>query len=245
MNRSIRRVQLTPGYLLHQRPYRDSSRIIEVFTREFGRLTLFARAVRGGKSALGSVLQPFQLLLFSFSGRGDAAQLTGAEVGRPCTAVLAQTSLMPAFYANELLLKLLTRDDPAPVLFDAYAELLDWLHGAKEVQAGLRIFEKRLLDAIGLGLDLVREASGGTIEPDTHYRYLSRQGIVAAGDAAGHSVRGDCLLALAREDVTRPGQLTGARAILRAAIDDALEGRPLATRQVARELHAIERTDGR
>ena len=82
MTRSTRRIHLTPGYLLHHRPWRDTSRILEVLTREHGRLTLFARGVRGPSAKLASVLQPFQLLLLSWSGRGEAPQLTAAERAR-------------------------------------------------------------------------------------------------------------------------------------------------------------------
>ena len=84
MSRSPHRVQLAPGYLLHHRPCRDTSRILEVFAREHGRLTLFARAVRGPHARLAPVLQPFQPLLLSWSGRGEAPQLTGAERAEAC-----------------------------------------------------------------------------------------------------------------------------------------------------------------
>src|SRR5579884_4247378 len=103
MTRSARRIQLTPGYILHHRPYRDTSRILEVLTREHGRLSLFARGVRGPKAKLASVLQPFQLLLLSWNGRGDAAQLTGAESAR-AGPTLPPSCLMAAFYLNELLM---------------------------------------------------------------------------------------------------------------------------------------------
>jgi DNA repair protein RecO (recombination protein O) len=79
MNRSSHRVQLTRAYVLHQRPFRDSSLIVEVFAREFGRMTLFARAARGPRSRFVA-LQPFQALLLSWSGRGEAPQLTGTEL---------------------------------------------------------------------------------------------------------------------------------------------------------------------
>ena len=119
MSRSPRRIALTPGYLLHHYPWRDTSRILEVLTREHGRVTLFARGVRGPGAKLAPVLQPFQLLLLSFSGRGEAAQLTGAE--RAAAAVpLQQQCLLAGFYLNELLLKLTTRHDPLPELFDHY-----------------------------------------------------------------------------------------------------------------------------
>src|SRR5215472_16060438 len=119
MSREHRRVQLAPGYILHHRPYRDTSRILEVLTRDHGRITLFARGVRGPKAKLASVLQPFQLLLLSWSGRGEAAQLTGAESADHAPTMPAGL-LMASFYLNELLMKLTTRHDPLPALFDDY-----------------------------------------------------------------------------------------------------------------------------
>src|ERR1700746_1461079 len=105
MTRSTRRIALTPGYLLHHRPWRDSGRILELLTREHGRLTVFARGVRGPNAKLAAVLQPFQLLLLSWSGLGEAPQLTGAERAA-AAAALPQACLLAGFYLNELLLRL-------------------------------------------------------------------------------------------------------------------------------------------
>src|SRR6201992_3254603 len=153
MTRNVRRIQLAAAYMLHHRPYRDTSRMLEVITREHGRLTLFARGVRGPKAKLASVLQPFQLLLLSWSGRGEAAQLTGAEVGDSNPPVPA-AALMGSFYLNELLMKLTTRHDPQPSLFDDYHGTLEALRSGMRLEPALRIFEKRLLDTLGYGLDL-------------------------------------------------------------------------------------------
>ena len=101
MSPSERRVALTPGYVLHHRPWRDTSRILEVLTREHGRLTLFARGVRGAKAKLAAELQPFQLLLLSWSGRGEAPQLTGAERAA-AAAALPQACLLAAFYLKRV-----------------------------------------------------------------------------------------------------------------------------------------------
>src|ERR1700745_287697 len=105
MTRTARRITLAPAYILHHRPYRDTSRILEVVTRDHGRLSLFARGVRGPKAKLASILQPFQLLLFSWTGRGEPAQLTGAESAQASPPLPAHC-MMAAFYLNELLLKL-------------------------------------------------------------------------------------------------------------------------------------------
>src|SRR5215472_7839578 len=144
MSREHRRIQLAPGYILHHRPYRDTSRILEVLTRDHGRLTLFARGVRGPKAKLASVLQAFEPLLISWSGRGDAAQLTGAESANP-GAPLPPACLMSAFYLNELLLKLTTRHDPLAGLFENYHATLQALRLGEPLAPRLRIFEKRLL----------------------------------------------------------------------------------------------------
>ena len=137
MTRNLRRIQLAPAYILHHRPYRDTSRIFEVVSRDHGRLSLFARGVRGPKAKLASILQPFQMLLLSWTGRGEAAQLTGAESGQAAPAVPA-ASLMAAFYLNELLMKLTTRHDPLPVLFDTYHETLDSLRNGEIGRASCR-----------------------------------------------------------------------------------------------------------
>src|SRR5512140_356355 len=124
MTRNVRRITLAPAYILHHRPYRDTSRILDVISRDHGRLTLFARGVRGPKARLASVLQPFQLLLLSWSGRGEAAQLTGAE-SADGSAAMPAVALMASFYLNELLMKLTTRHDPLPAVFDDYHAALE------------------------------------------------------------------------------------------------------------------------
>ncbi|HVN42399.1 MAG TPA: recombination protein O N-terminal domain-containing protein, partial [Steroidobacteraceae bacterium] len=120
---SSRRVALEPAFLLHHYPWRDSSRLIEFFCRGHGRVALFARAARRGGSSLPATLQPFGELLVSWSGRGEAGQLTGAERAGAAPLALAGDRLMSGFYANELILKLLQRHDPHPGLYAAYGAL--------------------------------------------------------------------------------------------------------------------------
>jgi DNA repair protein RecO (recombination protein O) len=234
MSRNVRRITLTPAYILHHRPYRDTSRILEVITREHGRLSVFARGVRGPKAKLASVLQPFQLLLLSWSGRGEAAQLTGAETagggeGMPAVA------LMASFYLNELLMKLTTRHDPLPAVFDDYHAALEGLRHGPPLEPALRVFEKRLLETLGYGLDLAVEAqTGKPIEPDTYYHFRAAQGLFptvaeAAGAVSGHSV-----LLLAQERLEGERELEDSRRLLQAALAQCLEGRELTTRTVAR-----------
>jgi len=235
VNALTRRVQLEPAYLLHHYAWRDSSRILELMTRSHGRVSVFARAARRGGSTLPATLQPFGELLVSWTSRGDAGQLTGAERVR-APATLAGDRLMSAFYANELLIKLLPRHDPHPALFDAYATLLNRLHDGEGQQArALRLFEKRLLDELGWGLSLESDAgSGNPLEPLRSYRYRIDGGPeVIDGVAEGTLVfSGASLLSLAREELGDERSLADARRLLRAALDQCLDGRPLRTREV-------------
>jgi DNA repair protein RecO (recombination protein O) len=236
MSRSTRRVALTPGYLLHHRPWRDTSRILEVLTREHGRLTLFARGVRGAHARLAPVLQPFQLLLLSWSGRGEAAQLTAAERAAP-SAALPRDRLLAAFYLNELLLKLTTRHDALPELFDHYHGTLGELRNGAPLEPCLRVFEKRLLEMLGYGLDLATEArSGLPLEPNAYYDFQPGVGLLRASHGAAAALSGRSLLNLARESLRGERELEDARRVLMAALGACLEGRPLTTRLVARAM---------
>ena len=228
------RIDLASGYLLHHRPWRDTSRILEVLTREHGRFTLFARGVRGPGAKLAPVLQPFQPLLLSWSGRGEAPTLTGAERAEHC-APLPPACLLAAFYLNELLIRLTTRHDPHPELFDHYHEALARLRAGAPLEPVLRIFEKRLLQGLGYGLDLTTEArSGKRIEADEYYHFRAGKGLMPARAGAGSALAGRSLLDLAGESLTGARALDDARRVLQAALAACLEGRPLATRGVAR-----------
>jgi DNA repair protein RecO (recombination protein O) len=236
MSRSPRRIELTPGYLLHHRPWRDSSRILEVLTREHGRLTLFARGVRGPAARLAPVLQPFQLLLLSWNGRGEAPWLSAAECAQP-SSPLPPGYLLAAFYLNELLLRLTTHHDALPELFDHYHDTLGQLRSGAPLELTLRRFEKRLLSVLGYGLELATEArTGRRIEPDGYYDFRPGQGLVPARARSARSLAGRSLLALAADTLSDPRELEDARRLLQAALDACLEGRALSTRAVAKSM---------
>jgi DNA repair protein RecO (recombination protein O) len=150
----MQRVEHTPAFLLHQRPWGDSGRIFELFTRSHGRLSVFARGVRGANAKLAGVLQPFLPLLVSWAGRGEAPRLTGAELDASITgrAAMPHARLMSAWYMSELVLSLTVRHDPQPELYDHSREALDELRTAAGLERTLRLFEKRLLDVLGYGI---------------------------------------------------------------------------------------------
>lgn len=231
-----RRIQLQPAYVLHHRPYRDTSRILELFTRDHGRVSVFARGARSGTKAGASllpILQPFNRLLVSWSGRGEAGQLTGAEFDGVMTPLPADR-LVHGFYLNELLLKLFARHDSHPDVFALYSQTLDELKREDPIRP-LRLFEKRLLDAIGYGLALERDARDHEpIDPDASYHYRMEQGPVRVEGVAEGTVvySGATLLSLGREELSDAAVCTDARRLLRAALDRCLEGRELRTRQV-------------
>jgi DNA repair protein RecO (recombination protein O) len=220
------RQQLDPAFVLHHRPYRDTSRILDVFTASAGRLTLFARGARGPKSKTASVLMPFKPLLLAWSGRGDAAQLTAAEAAQDARDLPA-ACLLSGFYLNELLLKLTTRHDAQPQLFADYAHAIEALRAGESIERTLRVFEKRLLAALGYGLEF-------DVEPSEHYVFGRDGGILAATANTPAAVSGDSLRALAREALVTSVHLEDAKRVLRAALDRCLEGRDLTTRAVAR-----------
>jgi len=240
-----RRVQLQPAFLLHHRPYRDTSRILELFTRDYGRITVFARGARSGKKSAGSlvsVLQPFHRMLISWSGRGEAGQLTDAEFDGEYRA-LPSSRMLSGYYLNELLLRLFERHDAHAEVFELYDATLSQLRTPSRDEAGaLRIFEKRLLDSLGYGLSLQHDAEGGAIDPDRVYRYRIEQGATRIDGVADAplSFLGRSLLALAAEDLGDASVRSDARRLLRAALDRYLDGRELRSREVLGALRRLK-----
>jgi DNA repair protein RecO (recombination protein O) len=238
--RSTRRVWLSPAYVLHQYAYRDTSRIVEAFTAEHGRLSLFARGAAGPKSALRAVLRPFQRLLVSWSGKAEACQLVGAEIDGIATN-LPPERLMSGFYVNELLLKLTVRADPHPAIFAAYADLVDSLSAGGDEESHLRRFEKRLLDDLGYGLELAQTNEGEPIQADGYYRFKPQGGPQACVADAPGAVYGQSLADLEAEQFDDARSLRDAKRVLRSAIDACLEGRSLKSREVMLALRRRER----
>ena len=234
MSGPARRVQLEPAFLLHHYPFRDSTRLLELLTREHGRVAVFARTSRRGNGPSPATLQPFGELLASWTARGETGQLTGAE--RRSGGGLPAERLLAGFYVNELLVRLLPRNDPHPLLFDAYRRLLDSLARAEvETHRPLRLFEKRLLEELGYGLYLEADRGGAPLAAEACYRYRLEAGAERLdGVAEGTLIfSGASLRSLAQDELADARSLADARRLLRAALDVVLEGRELRTREVA------------
>jgi DNA repair protein RecO (recombination protein O) len=185
----MQRADHTPAFLLHQRPWGDSGRIFELFSRDHGRLSVFAHGVRGANAKLAGVLQPFLPLLVSWAGRGESPRLTGAELDVAATVhrSLPQERLMSGWYLSELVMSLTVRHDPQPELYDHYRDAIEDLRVAPGLARTLRLFEKRLLDVLGYGITGLGEGRFDDPEELERVRPQLRQALASCLD--GRSLR--------------------------------------------------------
>lgn len=234
------RAQTRQGFVLHAWPWRETSLLVDVLARGAGRVTLVARGARRPRSALRGVLRAFQPLLLVWSGRGEVRNLLRAEWagGQP---LLAGEALLCGFYANELLLRLLPREDPHDALYECYADALARLGRGEPSAPILRGFEKALLAELGYALSLERDAvTGRPIDPEGRYLYDPERGPLPANGAALHAgiavLSGRALLAIAHDEFGDPSTLAQAKSLMRTLINHRLEYRPLQSRRIFREL---------
>jgi DNA repair protein RecO (recombination protein O) len=241
MSGERRRVDGATGFVLQSHPYRETSSIVEVFSREHGRLSLVARGARRARSQLRGVLMEFQPLDLSWFGRGEMQTLAKAEWqgGQP---LLGGRALLFGYYMNELLLRLLAREDAHPALFDCYRTTVQDLAAAEAHPRLLRRFELRLLQEIGYGPTLEREAeTEAPLQPDRMYAYVLERGAVEAERVAGAALvmPGSALLAMARDDYAASETLQHSKALMRVLIDHYLGGRALNSRRIFMELREL------
>lgn len=248
------------AYVLHSYPYRETSLILQVWTEKHGRMGLVAKGARRPKSASRAVLVPFQPLSLDWFGRGELRTLKTAEPEAPATP-LAGEALMSAFYMNELLLKLTTRDDPHEGLFQAYDAAISGLRAvsrlkphASRLEPILRRFELRLLQELGYALEMTREASHGpAIAAEREYFYVVERGAVgvpglgtAGAGSEGNTppnavrVRGQTLIDLERGRFDDATTIAQAKQLMRLLINHSLNGQELATRAIVRDLQRLE-----
>lgn len=238
-----KRPQMQAGFVLHHRPYRDSSLTLDVFSQEQGRLALVARGARRPRSRQRALLQPFRPLLLSWKMGGAMGTLTEVEADDAALR-LSGDYLLAGFYVNELVLRTTGRHDPNPELFEVYQLALraleqGYLNDTTQGPApALRWFEKRLLECLGYALPVDEIClDGSAIQPEGRYRFDVEAGAYPLADSSGkQGVSGRVLLALAREDFDDPDLLSEARRLLAAAIEPHLGGRPLQTARVLRDL---------
>jgi DNA repair protein RecO (recombination protein O) len=242
MSASRGRESAEPAFILHSYPWRETSLVVEAFTRGHGRVGLVARGARRPASALRGVLLAFQPLLVSWTGRAELKNLIAAEWDGPY-APLKGEALICGFYLNELLLKLLPRDDAHESLYGAYREALGALAAGAEHAAVLRRFELGLLTELGYGVLLDRDAEqGAPIAAERSYVYVIERGPVpATGRTAemGVELTGRTLLDMRRGDFADAATQQQANILMRALINHCLGNQVLHTRQLLRDLHEL------
>ena len=236
------RVQHQQAYILHTRPYSESSWLIDAFSRNYGRVSLLAKGARRLKSKVRGLIRPFQPLLLSWSGKGELQTLTAAE----STNIVCQTnqqSWLCANYMNELLIKLLHRHDPHEQLFDHYEQALESLREGRRQQIILRIFEKRLLGEIGYGLQLEHDTNNQIIQADRFYDYYPDKGPVLANGHKSESVwriSGSTLIALANEEFENNNEVEQSKRLMRILLNQSLQGRNLKSRTVLKSINSVQ-----
>ncbi len=232
-----------PAFVLHTFAYRETSVIVEAITAEYGRVAMVARGARRPRSELRGLLQGFQPLLLSWSGQHELKTLLHAE-WRGGLPRVAGSALVCGFYLNELLLKLLPREDPHPRLFASYESALADLAAGGEQAPILRRFELLLLAELGYALPLVREAdTGDPIDPAARYHYAFDRGARRAPPgpmARLPIVRGATLLALADGRYADAETAAEAKRLMREVLDHYLEQRGVESRRVVQDLLALD-----
>ena len=233
-----------PGFVLHVYPYRETSLIVEAFTPAVGRVAMVARGAKRPRSELRGLLNAFQPLTLAWAGAGELKTLLKAE-WRGGLALPSGAALLCGFYLNELLLKLLPREDPHPVLWTHYEAALSALtqrEAPADQAAILRRLELRLLAELGYAMPLTETHGGAAVQSSERYHYAFGRGPLTAAEPGARYpiVRGETLLALAGERYADARVAAEARELMRSVLDHYLEERRIFSRRVVRDLQALD-----
>lgn len=255
MSEARHRIVEQPAFVLHSYPYRETSLIVDVLSRDHGRVALVAKGAKRPHSALRGVLQTFQPLSLSWSGKGEVRTLTGAEWIGGILPLTGET-LLCGFYVNELLVRFCAREDPYPELFRHYVIALARLARNEPSAQVLRSFERVLLRETGYALSLKETASRQPVQPDGHYVFDPERGVRNVCDFAGEAdpalsaggetlpahwpvLAGQTLLDMECDDYHRPQTVAQSKALMRFLLNTWLGGAPLATRQILIDLQNL------
>jgi DNA repair protein RecO (recombination protein O) len=232
-------VLLEGGYVLHQRPYRNTSQLVECLTAEHGRIGLVAQGSRGGRRGQRALLQPFVPLRLSWVRRGELGRLTDVEALGDGYA-LSGGRLLGAYYINELALRLCARGDANEEVFSCYSRCLADLAAGARLARTLRLFELRFLRALGYGIELVRDIeTGEPLKPEFRYRFELEVGPTADDRVAEQEgYWGRELISLGTEALEDEESLRAARRLLARVLKTYLGERPLKSRAVLKDIVA-------
>jgi len=229
-------VELTPCFVLHSRSYLESSLILDIFSREYGRLHLIAKGAKREKSAFSGLLQPYQRLLMAWRGKSELMTLTDVEADID-SYELSDARMIAGFYLNELLVRLLHQHESHPELFDFYNKAIFELSVTNRIDAVIRSFEKGLLESLGYGLVLDHDVDDGqAIEADKKYHYLVDSGPMKQTPLAGDyiEITGNSLLALEQGSLQNKTELEESKKLMRFILQSHLGSKPLASRALYR-----------
>ncbi len=216
------RIALQPAFIIHHRPYRETSVLLDVLTREQGRISLIARGVRKAKSRLRSLLQPFVPILISWQGKTELMTLLSAEANGVPIHLKAER-LLSGLYLNELLIRLLHKHDPHPQLYTIYQQTLLELQNSNSLQKTLRLFEKSLLEELGYGLQFKHDMQGQAFLADAFYYFNPEQGFDLCEQEKGSAIfLGKNLIAFAAEELDDKDVLRDTKRLMRLALSPLL-----------------------
>jgi DNA repair protein RecO (recombination protein O) len=231
------KVDLSPAYILHHRPYRETSLLLDVFSQQQGRISLIAKGIRQKKRGKQGMFQLYQPLLLSWYGHGDLQNLTSSEVFSP-RYILKDNASLCGLYINELLVRLLPLNEPESEVFEAYQLALAGLQEKENSEIVLRLFEKRLLTQLGYGLVLDKEVENDReIEQEQRYYYQVDAGLVRWQQGQDKvTISGRSLQHLFNETGFDQQSLSEIKQLMRSVIHYHLDGKPLQSRQLFAQL---------
>ncbi|KAF1709884.1 DNA repair protein RecO [Pseudoxanthomonas kalamensis DSM 18571] len=243
------RLSAEPAFVLHARPWRETSLLVEVLTALHGRIGLVARGVQGSKRhPLRAALQPLQYIRLDAVQQGELARLHTAEA-LDAAPRLSGDAMLAGFYVNELVLRLAPRNDPQPELFAAYADVREHLREGQGLAWALRRYERDLLDALGFGFSGDCDGDGAPIDPAARYWLDPEHGPRRVLSDRGHGERrnaatGRGLLALAADAAPEMEDLASLRLPLRGVLSHYLGARGLKSWELIGELQRMRPRDG-
>jgi len=228
------RIEHTPCYILHSRDYRESSLILEIISREFGRVSLVAKGAKRNKKQQGVNYNLYQKYLMSWVSRSELGTLVDIESASLMNS-LKPEQVMTGFYMNEITLRLLHKHESHPELFDSYDTTIMRLSNNGSEQTSLRYFEKILLQSLGYGVVFGQDVKTGEIivaEGDYYYKLDSGPSTETSNTIAGVKVSGKTLIELDKETLSETKNINEAKILLRSLLNQYLGDKPLASRQL-------------
>jgi DNA repair protein RecO (recombination protein O) len=233
------KVENVPAYILHSRPFKDSSALLECLTAEHGLVTLVAKGAKRPRSRMQGLLQPFILIHLGWVGKSELKTLTHVET-QSMSPTLAGQKILLGLYLNEVLMRLLQHLDPHPQLFDDYDNTLRVIATTQSTidhEFALRQFELKLMAELGYGIDLTIDAkTGELVAPELLYAYDPQVGLIEMSSHVATAqqvvVSGASIIALHQGQCTNEHQLREVKKLMRYVLSLHLGNKPIESRKL-------------